>query len=175
MSAFTLINQQTDPATQVKNHRLAKARLQLIDGENKLGIVSTDALNGKVWHLGNELGNKNRFLIEVLQTLPETAPWIGMLGLNDFGWVAAAEAGIDLEKLLLVTPPVAQAEEVLAELVDGFDVTVCGQVFLSSRGKTRLAAKVKKRRNLLLTFDPWVGISRQWQLTTSRIKRQQVG
>lgn len=175
MSALTLTNQQIDPASQVKNQRLAKARLQLIDGENKLGIVSTEALNGKIWHLGNPLGNRNRLLIEALQHLSNTTPWIGIIGVRDFGWVAAVEAGIDLEKLLLVTPPAPQVEETLAELIDGFDITVCGQIFLSNRGKTRLAAKVKQRRNLLLTFDPWPGISRHWRNTVTSMQTQRVG
>lgn len=60
-----------------------------------------------------------------------------------------------------------QLLQVLADLIDGFDVTVCGNIFLNNREQTRIAAKVRKRKNLLLTLQPWVGISRNWSFETA--------
>ncbi|MCS4484270.1 hypothetical protein NXS08_02030 [Gleimia sp. 6138-11-ORH1] len=168
MRAFSTQEVISDLATERKEERLAKARLQLIKAENSLGVVTAEAVNGKVWHLDKHSENQNRLLITTLSSLQETSPWIGIVGVRDLGWVAAVEAGINLEKLLLVTPPLTQVADILAELVDGFDITVCGQIFLNRAEKTRLAAKVRKRRNILLTLEPWGGISRQWNLPAGR-------
>lgn len=162
---------EQEPLT--KEQRLAKARLQLVKTENQLGVSPNDALNGKVWHLDGS----HRSLINTLQCLQNPQQWVCALGVEDFGWVAAAEAGIDLEHFLLVKPPADKAGEVLGQLVDGFEVTICAPIFLRPAEQRRIAAKVRQRKNLLLTMLPWVGVSRSWNsnATSGFSELRQVG
>jgi hypothetical protein len=84
--------------------------------------------------------------------------WVAAVGLRDLGVVAAAEAGVVLDRLALVPdPPRRLWAEVVAALVDGVDV-----VLVRSPARTRpadarrLAARVRERGAVLVALgDTW--------------------
>jgi hypothetical protein len=84
--------------------------------------------------------------------------WVVAVGLPDLGVVAAAEAGIVLERLVLV-PRVGAAAwgTVVAALLDAIDVVlVQPPAWLPAAVARRLAARARERRSVLLPVgDAW--------------------
>src|SRR5215218_7130731 len=83
--------------------------------------------------------------------------WVAAVGLPDLGIVAAAETGIVLERLALVTAPGAQAwPTVVAALLDAIDVVlVRSPPGLPSAQARRLAARARERGAVLVPLGPW--------------------
>jgi hypothetical protein len=104
--------------------------------------------------------------------------WIGVAGLPELGLCAAADMGLALERLVMVTgdPPWV---EVLAAMIDGFDVILVGPRIgrgssrLASGAIRRLQARAQSRGVVMLTVgvpalgadlrltaddDQWVGL-----------------
>jgi hypothetical protein len=85
--------------------------------------------------------------------------WAGVVGRPDLGLVAAAEAGVALERLALVPYPGADLIAVVAALLDGLDlvaVAVPGQG-MRAADRQRLAARARQRGAVLLSLGPWPG------------------
>jgi hypothetical protein len=83
--------------------------------------------------------------------------WAGVIGRPDLGLVAAAEAGVALERLALVPYPGADLVAVTAALLDGLDLVVVAGRGLRADDRKRLAARARQRGAVLLTFEPWPG------------------
>jgi hypothetical protein len=85
---------------------------------------------------------------------------VAVVGLPDFGLLAAAEMGADLSRLAVIPDPGTDPVEVAAVLVDGMDLVVLG---LGGRRvpQTRARAVVARARNkgctLLVTDGDWQG------------------
>lgn len=88
--------------------------------------------------------------------------WVGVVGLPMVGVAAAVELGIAPERLVLVAEPAdragerftdAQWADVLAAMIDGFDVVVVGPGAQQVRAATarRLVARLQARGALLVT------------------------
>jgi hypothetical protein len=78
--------------------------------------------------------------------------WVGVAGLAEFGIRAAADMGMALERLVMVTGDPLWVD-VLAAMIDGFDVIVIGQRVgrLGAGAVRRLQARVQSRGVVLLT------------------------
>ncbi len=78
--------------------------------------------------------------------------WVGVAGLPDVGIRAAADIGVALERLVMVAgdPPWV---DVLAAMIDGFDVVVIGQRVgrLGAGAVRRLQARAQSRGAVMLT------------------------
>ncbi len=84
--------------------------------------------------------------------------WVGIVGRPDLGLVAAAEAGMQLERLALVPRPGAELLAVTSALLDGLDVVVmAGAQPLPAGERQRLAARARQRGAVLLSLVPWPG------------------
>ena len=87
---------------------------------------------------------------------------VAVVGLPDFGLLAAAEMGADLSRLAVIPSPGADPVEVAAVLADGMDLVVLG---LAGRSvpATRARAVVARVRQrgcaLLVTQGRWQGAS----------------
>jgi hypothetical protein len=83
--------------------------------------------------------------------------WVAAVGLPDLGVVAAAEAGIALERLVLVPAPGARAwPAVVAALLDSVDVVlVRSPAGLPAGQARRLAARARERGAVLVPLGPW--------------------
>ncbi|MCY7344577.1 MAG: hypothetical protein LH603_22735 [Pseudonocardia sp.] len=86
--------------------------------------------------------------------------WVGIVGRPGLGLVAAAEAGVRLERLALVPHPGADLLAVTSALLDGLDVVaVAGaeRAGVRAADRQRLAARARQRGAVLLALEPWPG------------------
>jgi hypothetical protein len=86
--------------------------------------------------------------------------WAAVVGQPTVGLLAAAQAGVALERLAVVPSPGAEAATVVAALVDGMDVVVVGpEVALTDADRRRLSARARDRGAVLLSTVDWPGAS----------------
>jgi hypothetical protein len=84
-----------------------------------------------------------------------------VVGMPDLGMLAAAEYGVDTERLALIPHPGTQVAEVVAAVLDGFAVVVLAAEHVlgaDQRGVTlarRLSSRARHRAAVLLTFGNW--------------------
>lgn len=90
--------------------------------------------------------------------------WVGVAGLPQLGVAAAVELGVPAERLVLVTEPdrtsgqrwgVQHWAEVLAAMIDGFDVVVVGPAVptLGATLARRIATRLQARGAVLVLVD----------------------
>ncbi|MBW3536712.1 MAG: hypothetical protein KY395_02955 [Actinobacteria bacterium] len=93
----------------------------------------------------------------VLAAGPSTAgSWVAAVGMPDLGLLAASEAGIELERFALVPRPGKQWGDVVASLIDGFDVVlVRPPAHLKAGLARRLVARVRERQAVLVGVGGW--------------------
>lgn len=85
-----------------------------------------------------------------------------VVGLPDFGLLAAAEMGADLGRLAVIPNPGTDPVEVAAVLMDGMDLVVLGLAGRSvplSRARSVLARARQRGCTLLVTHGDWQGAS----------------
>ncbi|WP_273651324.1 hypothetical protein [Cellulomonas fimi] len=86
--------------------------------------------------------------------------WAAVVGQPTVGLLAAAQAGIALERLALVPRPGQDAATVVAALVDGIDVVLVGpDTVLTDTDRRRLSARARDRGAVLLSSVAWPGAS----------------
>ncbi|WP_066589232.1 hypothetical protein [Cellulomonas timonensis] len=84
--------------------------------------------------------------------------WAAVVGQPGVGLLAAAQAGVALERLALVPRPGLDAPSVVAALVDGLDVVLVGPgAVLTDGDRRRLAARARDRGAVLLSSVAWPG------------------
>jgi hypothetical protein len=98
-------------------------------------------------------------LLALLAQASAAGAWAGVVGRPDLGLVAAAEAGVDLERLALVPYPGADLVAVTAALLDGLDLVAvaCPRAQLRAADRQRLAARARQRGAVLLPLGAWPG------------------
>jgi hypothetical protein len=117
--------------------------------------------------------------LELAATVSGRSRWVAAVGLGDLGLVAAAEAGVDLCRLVLVPSPGEQWLAVVAALVDGFDLLLVRPPARVRVGEARrLMARVRERGAVLAVLgagwpetvdvrlgvevEAWEGLGRGW-------------
>ena len=89
--------------------------------------------------------------------------WCGVIGGDELGWCAAAEVGLDLNRVLTVPASVlddASALTVVSALLDGVGTLLIGAPVaerLRPQHRRRLLARARERGCLILTPAPWEG------------------
>jgi hypothetical protein len=84
--------------------------------------------------------------------------WVGVVGRPDLGLVAAAEAGMRLDRLALVPAPGPELMAVTSALLDGLDVVVTTVARPVPAGeRQRLAARARQRGAVLCVLGSWPG------------------
>jgi hypothetical protein len=77
--------------------------------------------------------------------------WAACVGLGELGWAAAAEAGVEMERLVVVRSTPQSWAAVTAALVDAFDVVLCGLDHTPSAAQARrLQARARERGAVLV-------------------------
>lgn len=105
-----------------------------------------------------ELGRSTALMLALLAEASAEGAWCALVGLPEVGLVAAAEAGLALERLALVPDPGPDLVAVAAALLDGLDlVVVAGGQRLPAGARQRLAARARKSGSVLLPVGPWPG------------------
>lgn len=87
---------------------------------------------------------------------------VAIVGLPDFGLLAAAEMGADLSRLAVIPHPGSDPVEVAAVLMDGMDLVVLGLAGRSvppTRSRAVVARARQRGCTLLVTGGQWQGAS----------------
>ncbi len=81
--------------------------------------------------------------------------WVAVCGLGSLGLAAAEELGVDLERLVMVPSPGSRWADVMAALIDGFDMVLASPGSTVSREVARrLAARARQRGSVVVLMDP---------------------
>ena len=100
--------------------------------------------------------------VALLSSASVEGSWVGVVGIDDLGLEAAVEAGLDLDRAVMVPDPGAGWLEAVAALVDVLPVVLLRP---PSRVDQRLAAKVgarlRKRSATLFVQGEWPGAEAQ--------------
>jgi hypothetical protein len=84
---------------------------------------------------------------------PSKDSWTACVGMPELGLRAGAELGLDLDRLVVVTDPKEQWTDVLAALVDAFDVVLAHPP--PTRSARKLAGRVRERDAVLVAVGDW--------------------
>jgi hypothetical protein len=80
--------------------------------------------------------------------------WVAAVGLPALGWLAAAELGVALERVVVVSPPPAAWATVVAALLDAVDLVWAGPPpRLAAGDARRLVARARERGSVLVPLD----------------------
>ncbi|MFD2024987.1 hypothetical protein [Promicromonospora aerolata] len=108
-------------------------------------------------------------LLTLLAEASRDGAWTVLVGYPAAGMAAAADAGCDLARTLVVPLPAGSgvdAPAVLAALIDGMDVVVVGpEVALLDQDRRRLTARARERGTVLVSALPvssGEGSGREW-------------
>jgi len=84
--------------------------------------------------------------------------WAAVVGQPTMGLLAAAQAGVPLERLAVVPAPGLETPLVVAALLDGVDVVLVGPgAVLTDGDRRRLVSRARERGSVLLSTAPWPG------------------
>ncbi len=90
--------------------------------------------------------------------VPGEEIWCAVVAMPDVGLAAAAEAGLDLQRTVVVPRPGPDAAAVLGALIDGFDVVVLGRCpALSDADRRAIGHRLRTREAVLLSGAVWPG------------------
>jgi len=95
---------------------------------------------------------------------------VAVVGLPDFGLLAAAELGADLSRLAVIPEPGADPVEVAAVLMDGMDLVVlglAGRCVPATRARAVVARARQRGCTLLVTQGQWQGASMRMEAEVS--------
>lgn len=87
---------------------------------------------------------------------------VAVVGVPDFGLLAAAEMGADLSRIAMVPDPGTDPVEVAAVLMDGMDLVVlglAGRTVSATRARAVVARARQKGCTLVVTRGDWQGAS----------------
>ena len=102
-------------------------------------------------------------LLAALALRQGSVGWCAVVGGDELGWCAAAEVGLDLNRVLTVPASVlddASALTVVSALLDGVGTLLIGAPVaerLRPQHRRRLLARARERGCLILTPAPWEG------------------
>jgi hypothetical protein len=99
-------------------------------------------------------------LLALLAEASAAGAWVGVVGRPELGLVAAAEAGMRLERLALVPEPGVDLMAVSFALLEGMDVVVVAGPALGrirAADRQRLAARARRGGAVLVALGPWRG------------------
>jgi hypothetical protein len=97
-------------------------------------------------------------LLAVLAEASAAGSWCAVVGLPRLGLVAAAEAGLAIERLALVPYPGPDWVDAVGALLDGLDIVAVGVPGgVAPRLATRIAARARQRGAVLVVVGAWPG------------------
>jgi hypothetical protein len=105
---------------------------------------------------GDFPGGSTSLLLSLLAAPPGV--WIAAVGLPGLGLAAAAELGIDLDRLAVIPDPGSDVLQVLSILADGVDVIVTAPPVDLPPARLRiLTGRLRQRGTVLLVAGRWPG------------------
>lgn len=110
-------------------------------------------------------------VLALLAEATREGSWAAIAGMPEVGVAAAAELGVELERLALIPALGAEVAAVVSALVDGFDLVVLGPAV--ARGiqaplARRLGGRVRNRGAVLLAAGSWPGADLELSVSNRR-------
>jgi len=97
-------------------------------------------------------------VLALLAGASASGAWSAVVGMPGLGMLAAAQAGVALERLGLIPCPGPEWPAVVAALLDGVDVVVVATPGpVTGRVASRLAARARQRGSVLMPYGRWEG------------------
>jgi hypothetical protein len=97
-------------------------------------------------------------LLALLAAATAQGAWAAVVGVSDLGVLAAAEAGVVVQRLALVPRPGSDPAPVAAALLDGVGlVALAGADRMFPGARRSLAARARQRGSVLLPLGRWPG------------------
>jgi hypothetical protein len=97
-------------------------------------------------------------MLALLAEASRAGSWCAIVGMPELGVAAAAELGVALERLALVPFPGPGWPDVVAALLDGFDVvTVSPSGPVTGRIASQLSGRARRRSSVLMSMGSWTG------------------
>jgi hypothetical protein len=97
-------------------------------------------------------------LLAMLAAATAQGAWAAVIGAEDLGVLAAAEAGVVVQRLALIPRPGPDPASVAAALLDGVALVALASTDRISPGARRsLAARARQRGSVLLPLGRWPG------------------
>jgi hypothetical protein len=95
--------------------------------------------------------------------------WCAVVGVPAIGVRAAADAGLDLDRLLLVSEPGPNWPQVVASLLDGFDIVLlCPPDQPSAQLRRKLEAVARRYGSALVVAGEWPGAQSRLLVTDAQ-------
>ncbi|MFG1923731.1 hypothetical protein [Cryptosporangium sp. NPDC048952] len=112
------------------------------------------------------VGRSSSLLVALLAAVSSGGSWCAVVGLPAFGVVAAAEAGVTVDRLALVRDPGPDPAGVVGALLDGFDLVVIGDPGVLGLAEVRrLTARARQRGSVLIGMGSWPSADLRLSLT----------
>ena len=86
--------------------------------------------------------------------------WSALIGMPGLGLAAAAELGVDLNRVALIPDPGADALQVVSILIDGVDLVAVALPSSARPAPSRqrvIGGRLRQRGSVLLVLGPWPG------------------
>jgi hypothetical protein len=156
----SLVKRASDLTTEAAG--LGSDRLLPVGEQFKTLFPGYGLRRGTVVGITGTVPGTTSLLFAMLASASAAGSWCAMVGMPALGFVAAAETGIVLERLALVPDPGPDWPNVVAALIDGFDVVVIGVHRIGGRIAAsvcaQMAARARRRGSVLVPFGPgWDG------------------
>lgn len=95
--------------------------------------------------------------------------WVGVVGLPELGYLAAAEAGLSLDRTIVIPDPGADWLAVLAELADLTTLVLARPASrLTPTQAERFRARLRRRGSALLSLGDWPRTEAHYSVRSSR-------
>lgn len=115
-------------------------------------------------------------LLAVMAEASATGTWSAVVGLPELGVVAAAEAGLALERVALIPRPGSELVAVLSALIEGVElIAVADTQRLRAGDRQRLGARARQHGSVLLAVGDWPGADLELALETHPGQWQGIG
>lgn len=129
--------------------------VDLDDAPRPLGAVLDDG--GRLPHgAASVITGSMSLLLALLAMSQGSSDWVAVVGAPDVGMLAAADAGVALERVALVPTAGEDPAGVVAALLDGMTYVVVGpDARFTGSERRRLLARARERGSGLVSVAPW--------------------
>jgi hypothetical protein len=136
-----------------------RARVDQMQGRPAAQPVATHPAFSGLLQLqtGSNYGVDSASLAMALMAGPSAdGAWCGVVGSAEFGLEAAAAAGVELRRTILVPDPGDAWLEVTAALIDVLGVVVvAAPAEISGKDVSRISARLRQRGGVLIAYGDW--------------------
>lgn len=170
--APTIIEQVFDKGGVVNQaQKLAQARSVLAQAETRAGLsVSTHASTAYGWTVPEclrtclpvlgygalAIRGSAALMLSLAGHASKEGAWVASVGMPWLGWGAGSHYGLDLSHVAHIPQVRGRGHDVVAALIDGFDIVLVGPIGLTDRDQQSLSRRARSRAVSLLS-DDWAG------------------